>query len=145
MKIFSVPGWVVYADENSVQKIDVDKGGKWEYFFKNQYLDFAEKICKEAVEKGIVVESKHTDKKVSEIKGTGVCCFYLNDDDIQGHKRIIQFFIDNNLIRKTKAGKYYNIPFKYNSQTRANQYGDDFKAEIKLENFMNLETGEWKK
>ena len=51
--------------------------------------------------------------------------------------------LDNDLIKRTKAGKLYNISFKYDSQTLANQYGDDFKGELKLENFVDLFTGEW--
>lgn len=36
----------------------------------------------------------------------------FNDDDIDGHRRDIEFFLKNNLIRKTKKGKLYNISFK---------------------------------
>ena len=45
------------------------------------------------------------------------------------------------MIKKTKSGKLYNIGFKYDSQTRNCEYGDDFKAEIKLEQFVDLNTG----
>lgn len=31
----------------------------------------------------------------------------------------------------------------YDNQTRAGMYGDDFIGEIKLEQFLNLNTGEW--
>lgn len=56
---------------------------------------------------------------------------------------MISYFIENNLIRRTKTGKLYNISSKYDNQTRAGEYGDDFKGEIKLEKFINLNTGEW--
>ncbi len=95
------------------------------------------RLCAKTVEKGIVAESKHSN--ASE----GVCCFYLNCDDIETHKKIIKFFIDNNLIRKTKAGKYYNLSFKLDSQTEDGEYGKDFNAEIKLAEFIDLSTGEW--
>lgn len=144
MKTIQQGGWVFYVGDDVAEKIDRDKCGKWMYYFDNQHIDFAKKICKEAVEKKIVAESKHTD--IEHINTpTGVCCFYLNGDDLQAHKRTIQYFIDNSLIRKTKTGKLYNISFKYDYQTRAGKYGDDFKSEIKLESFLNLETGEWKK
>jgi hypothetical protein len=39
--------------------------------------------------------------------------------------------------------RFYNISFKYDDQTRAGEYGEDFKGEIKLERFINLDTGEW--
>lgn len=105
------------------------------YFFGDR--EFAERICKQAVESGVVAESKHSN--ASE----GVCCFYLNFDDMEAHKRTIKYFIENGLIRKTKAGKLYNISFKLDRQTLDGQYGSDFQSEIKLANFVNLETGEW--
>ena len=47
------------------------------------------------------------------------------------------------MIRKTKKGKLYNISFKHDSQTLAGEYGEDYHPDIKLEEFVNLETGEW--
>ncbi|MBC3514725.1 hypothetical protein [Ruminococcus bicirculans (ex Wegman et al. 2014)] len=76
---------------------------------------------------------------------TGVICFYLNGDDIANHKRVLQFMMDNDLIRKTKAGKYYNISFKFDDQTRAGEYGSNFEGKIKLETFIDLTTGKWDK
>ena len=54
------------------------------------------------------------------------------------------FMLENNLIQKTKAGKLFNISFKLDDQTRAGEYGADFKSEIKLADFIDLYTGEWK-
>ncbi len=135
MEIVSNIAWVFYVNPESASSFEDDKVGKWMYFFTDRKT--AEKVCKEAVEKNIVAESKHSN--ASE----GVCCFYLNCDDIETHKKIIKFFIDNNLIRKTKAGKYYNLSFKLDSQTEEGEYGKDFKAEIKLAEFIDLGTGEW--
>ena len=50
--------------------------------------------------------------------------------------------MDNDLIRKTKAGKYYNISFKFDDQTRAGEYGSDFEGKIKLEAFYRLSNRE---
>ena len=105
------------------------------YFFGDR--KFIEKVCKEAVEKDIVCEAKHSNAE------NGVACFYLNIKDIENHKKVIKYFIENNMIKKTKSGRYYNISFKLDKQTRAGQYGDDFVAEIKLDKFINLDTGEW--
>ncbi len=105
------------------------------YFFTDK--EFVSKICEEAVRKGIVSESKHSDED------EGVSCFYLNCDDIEAHKRVIEYFIENKLIRKTKKDRFYNISFKLDNQTREGEYGKDFHADIKLEQFINLETGEW--
>ena len=73
------------------------------YFFGDR--TFVESVCKAAIEEGIVEECKHNNNN------EGVSCFYLNDDDIEGHRRVIEFFIKNDLIRKTKTGKLYNISF----------------------------------
>ena len=112
--------WVYYVNEAEAKKFDDSKVGKWMYFFKDN--DFAAKICE---------------------KADGVCCFYLHFDDKEAHKRCITYFLENGLIRKTKAGKLYNISFKLDDQTRNGEYGDGFVSEIKLANFVNLETGEW--
>ena len=86
----------------------------------------------------IVVETKHTNAE------KGVACFYVNGDEIDSHKKVIEFFLANKLIKTTKAGKLYNISFKYDRQTREGQYGENFAGEIKLEQFIDLSTGKWK-
>lgn len=133
--VLSIGGWVFYLSPNAHNKLPSDKCGKWMHFFNNK--DFAARICREAVERGIVAESKHSDA------AKGVCCFYLRGDDIEAHKRVLKFFMDNELIRKTKAGAYYNIAFKYDDQTRKGEYGKEFEAEIKLDQFVDLKTGEF--
>ena len=135
MQIIRQFGWVYYVGETADQ-LDEHKCGKWMYFFGD--VEFAEKICKAAVENGVVAESKHSDAP------EGVCCFYSNGDDVEAHKRTIQFFLENNLIRKTKSGKLYKISFKFDDQTRAGEYGELFQSEIKLDRFLDLTTGEWK-
>ena len=117
-----------------------DKCGKWMYFFDDQ--EFAQKICQKAIDEGVCYECKCTDMELTG-QPTGVICFYLNGDDIENHKRVIQFMMANDLIRKTKTGKYYNNSFKFDDQTRAGEYGADFEGKIKLEQFIDLQTGEW--
>lgn len=141
--------WTFYVAD--VVAFDEDKVGKWMYFFQaDSDLDRVDKLCSNAVELGIVQESKHTNfdfmgmNPFAKNKGSGVCCFYLNCDDMEGHKRVIQYFIENNMIPKTKTGRFYNNAFKLDTQTRAGQYGTDFKGTIKLEQFIDLNTGEWK-
>lgn len=135
MKILNAGGWVFYVADDAKTELASDKVGKWMYFFDSKEL--VSEICKKAVELGVVKESKHNDVN------NGVSCFYLNGDDIATHKKVIQYFLDNNLIRKTKKGRYYNMAFKYDNQTQAGEYGDDFQAEIKLEQFIDLDTGKW--
>lgn len=131
MEILKEYGWIYYINGSN----DVNKCGKWMYFFGDK--DIAAKLCEKAVKDNIVVQSKHTDDT------TGVACFYLNFDDIESHKKVIKYFLDNNLIRRTKAGKLYNIPFKFDNQTRTGEYGDEFNAKIQLSDFIDLNTAEW--
>lgn len=55
------------------------------------------------------------------------------------------YFLVNNLIQKTKKGRLYNISFKLDKQTQAGEYGNEFHSEIRLSNFIDLETGEWRR
>ena len=139
-------GWSFYIDIDRQKELLTDKCGKWMYFFDNseQGIAFAKSICEKAVKTGAAIESKHTDEQRVKMTGQGgVCCFYCNGDDIEAHKKILSFFLENNMIRKTKTGKLYNISFKYDSQTHNSEYGKEFSSEIKLEDFVNLETGEF--
>lgn len=129
--------WYLSEQENFLEK---DKCGKWMYFFDNQ--EFAQQICERAIEENICYACKCTDMETRQSQ-TGVICFYLNGDDIENHKRIIRFMIDNNLIQKTKTGRFYNISFKFDDQTRAGEYGANFKGQIKLDEFINLQTGKF--
>ncbi len=92
MKIEENIFWVFYIGDTS--KLLKDKVGKWMYFFEDRNI--VEKICKECVEKEIVCEAKHSNA------GDGVACFYMNIDDTESHKRILEYFIKNNMIPKTK-------------------------------------------
>lgn len=135
MRIHTNPFWVFYFQEEEV-RLDSDKCGKWMYFFSDK--TFVASICQKIVESGVVQKAKHSNAE------SGVACFYIEYDDLQAHKRVIQFMLDNNLIQKTKAGKLHNISFKLDTQTLAGEYGADFKAEIKLADFVDLDTGKWK-
>lgn len=128
-------GWIYYIDTEKESSLKNDKVGKWMHFFNNR--EFADRICKTAVETGVVAEAKYRDAPI------GVCCFYLNGDDFEGHKRCIDFFLKNDLIRKTKTGRLYNVSFKYDTQTLSGQYGSDFKSDIRLADFVDLNTSEW--
>lgn len=134
MRIKENPFWIYYLGDND-PSLDNKKCGKWMYFFNDRA--FIQDICSRAIGEDIVEECKHSNAE------DGVACFYLNDDDIIRHKRVINFFISNDLIRKTKAGKFYNISFKRDTQTRAGEYGDKYQSDIKLDRFLNLDTGEW--
>lgn len=68
---------------------------------------------------GVVVVVKHSNRKTLIAAGSkqGVCCFYLNSNDREGHKKILSYLLDNGLVRKTKTGKLYNISFMFDSET----------------------------
>ena len=132
MDIITNRFWIYYVNMEKKKKFDVHKVGKWMYFFND--MEFASKICTLAVESDVVAEAKHNNA------ASGVCCFYLNCDDESAHRKIISFLLNNDLIKRTKEGKLYNISFKFNDQTRAGKYGAEFKSDIKLSNFIDLET-----
>lgn len=133
MRIINLGPWVFYIEGKP--GFDNHKVGKWMYFFKD--YDKVSELCHRAVEEGVVLVAKHSNAN------DGVSCFYLECDDMERHKKVIQFFWDNDMIQKTKTGRLYNISFKLDDQTRAGEYGEDYNGTIKLEQFMNLQTGEW--
>ena len=132
---FSNSEWTYYFSDD-YKLLNESYCGKWMYFYSE--MDFAKHICLKAILEGACLEAKHANGL------GGVCCFYINGNDLEAHKKLIRFFMDNELIRKTSEGKYYNISFKYDSQTHNGEYGTDFQAEIKLDDFVDLKTGEWK-
>lgn len=142
MQIFDSGFWIFYIQGKP--KFDSHKIGKWTYFFEDEDYDRVSELCRKAVEEGVVLEAKHNN--INNNKGMydkSVSCFYLECDDIEGHKKVIRFFLDNDMIAKTKTGKLYNISFKLDRQTLAGEYGENYNGTIKLEQFLNLQTGEW--
>lgn len=95
---------------------------------------------------GVVAEAKYSNPETLIAASTkqGVCCFHLNGNDREGHKRILSYLLDNGLVRKAKSGKLYNISFKNDAETYAGKYkGSGFYGKIKLADFVDLETGEF--
>lgn len=147
MKITNKTGWTFYISDN-YKESNNDKSGKWMYFFETNQLNYVSEICKKAIESNVVLICKHNDEvgcKYSPFGNgqSGVACFYMNYDDIDSHKKVISFFLENNLIKKTKSGRLFNISFKLNSQTREGNYSDTYKSKLTLNQFINLDTGEW--
>ena len=135
IEVISNEAWVYYLNGNA-DSLDESICGKWMYFFND--VDFASEICRKAVAADVCPESKHSNSE------DGVCCFYVNGNDIEAHKKVIKYFLDNKLIRKTKTGKLYNISFKFDSQTDNGEYGMEYASDIKLDTFVDLFTGEFK-
>lgn len=142
-------GWFWFSKKQSISRDNSD--GKWMAFFADDVFDFCQKICKEAIKTGVVDVCKVTNPSSKEIKQSLglppsrteglVICFYANSKDLEQNKKILKFMIDNQLIRRTKAGKLYNISFKFNSQTKLNLYNDNgsFQAKIRLSDYMDLD------
>lgn len=114
----------------------IEHPGKWMYYTKPGDFESAFKLCENAVKLGVCTEAK-----CSEF--TNVCCFYCEATDYSQHKSIISYFIENNMIRKTKDGRYYNISYKLDEQTYANEYGDKYVPCLKLGDIIDLYTGEF--
>lgn len=134
MKTLNLGGYIFYISDNWTNH-NTEKIGKWMYFFNNK--DFISKICKKAIEENIVDTCKHTNDN------DGVACFYIEYDNLNAHRKVINFFLENNLIPKTKNGRYYDISFKTDEQTLNGEYGNDFKAKMKLHQFIDLKNGKW--
>ena len=130
--------WFFYLSGEEDKLID-HKCGKWMHFFTDQ--EHAKSICEKAIAEKVCYECKCSDLEAAG-ETTGVICFYMNGDDIDNHKRIIRFMIENNLIPKTKSGRYYNNSFKFDDQTDSGEYGADFSGKIKLSEFIDLNTGD---
>jgi type I restriction enzyme R subunit len=133
---FSNSSWTYYFSEHC-DSLKREVCGKWMYFYND--VDFAKNMCLKSIKEGACLEAKHGNSK------EGVCCFYINGDDQNAHKKVIRFLLDNGLVKKTSDDRYYNVSFKYDSQTQAGEYGTGFTADIRLEDFIDLQSGEWKR
>ena len=145
LQITNNPSYIFYIDKNRVADLEGKFVGKWMYFFNNSHVTFAESICKKAVQSGAVIEAKHTSQESIDFLGlpTGVCCFYVRADDKDAQREALQFLIENDLIRRTKAGKLFDISFKFDDQTRARESGLSFDGKIRLSDYVDLQTGEF--
>lgn len=140
MEVIEHGPWTYYVDDGS-EDLSPDTCGKWMYEFDDYGL--AHDLCEKAVEGGIVSEAKHN--AYPDIRYPhGICCFYIDGNDTEAHEEVLSFFMDNDMIPRDEHGKLKDIPFKYDWQTRAGQYDDDFIPEITLSDFIDLDTGEWR-
>ena len=130
--------WFMADERKPLKK---DQGGKWIFNFTGHDQEFAISICEKAIKEGVCQECKCAD--LENTTGNPIFCFYVNGDDIEGHKRLISFALKNDLVRRKASGALYNESFKFNSQTQALEYGAGFTAKIRLADFIDLNTGEW--
>lgn len=138
--------WIWFINKERIHDIDPVQCGKWMFFFSPFKTALMDDIVGTAVLDGVVVEAKYSNPETLIAAGSkhGVCCFYLNGNDNESHKRVLSYMLENGLIRKTKTGKLYNISFKFDSETYAGKYkGSGFSGKIKLADFVDLESGEF--
>lgn len=138
--------WIWFINKERIHDIDPVQCGKWMFFFSPFKTALMDDIVGTAVLDGVVVEAKYSNPETLIAAGSkhGVCCFYLNGNDNESHKRVLSYMLENGLIRKTKTGKLYNISFKFDSETYAGKYkGSGFSGKIKLADFVDLEKGEF--
>lgn len=133
MIITTNPAWVMY-DADNAQPIGL-KCGKWMHFFMTRAAAVA--ICETAITTSVVNSCKHSNGE------TGMICFYIDGTDLAAHQRVIRFMLDNQLIRKTEAGKLFDIAFKFDLQTVSGEYGQKVKAVMRLPDFIDLRTGDF--
>lgn len=128
--------WHIFISEDMKP---MENPGKWMVFSSD--IEYLNMICKDAVLKGIVSESKFTCLS----QGTSLPgIFYVDITDVETHKNIVKYLIEKGAIAKTKKGLYYNIAYKLDEQTRNNEYNASFTAKLNLSNIVDLATGEFK-
>ena len=95
------------------------------FFFSPFKTALMDDIVGTAVLDGFVVEAKYSNPETLIAAGSkhGVCCFFLNGNDREVHKRVLSYMLENGLIRKTKSGKLYNISFKFDSEGSVEKVG----------------------
>ena len=137
------PAWEYYIAKDSEYDFKEEQCGSWRYYFdaSKESLAFVRKICEQAILEGVVAEIKHSNEEAMKIKGSGLCCFYCNGDDEDTHKKVIAFFIQNNMLLRDDYGNLRNMAFKYDSTAKRGKKGS---VPVQLGDFVNLKTGEFK-
>ncbi len=133
MYISNNQDWVRYTTDDTWKLSHIKDCGKWTVFYNNK--DTAKQLIEKALQTNITTHAKHT-------KGNqGVICFYASATNLQQHRVVINFLIENQLLRITNDLTYADSSFKFNGQSWSKQYGNQFKDLIRLSHFINLETG----
>lgn len=129
--IVRLRNYIFYVNEDELQAPTLnDRCGKW--IVNVGSYECATKACLSAIRCRLVKEAKHTNDG-------SMCFFYINNYN-EEHKKFVKFLLDRELIPKTKSGKFYNLAYKLDSQTKAGQYGRD-SVSRHLSEFIDLKTG----
>ncbi|CAM5579311.1 hypothetical protein SAFG77S_09066 [Streptomyces afghaniensis] len=145
------PGWCYYGT-NTVQNPafkETDNVGKFMTRVQGDISDELQELIVKAIKEGVTPLVKHTDPNPEILafnpfsKDGSLMIIWYSTDEKESLKGLAKFLVDHGIVRKTKAGRYYNISFKYDKQTRNGEYGEDFKPTITLKDLMDLDTGEF--
>jgi hypothetical protein len=131
--------WLVMTDGHRL--FNKDEDGKWMLFGSSEDAMFSFVHYLFDMIKNNVIRIGKVDTLM--VNGTTAFIIYVNSNDIESQKKVLKYLIEHDLIRCTKTGKLYNISFKFDRQTRLGEYGDKFNSEIKLSDFVDLNTGEF--
>lgn len=142
-------GWCYYGI-NTVQNPafkETDNIGKFMTFGQGDLSNERQELILKAIKQGITPLIKHTDLDTFDFNprskdGSWVIVWYSTDEE-NALKGLAKFLIGHGLVAKTKSGRYYNISFKYDKQTRNGEYGEQFKSSISLGDLIDLNTGEF--
>jgi hypothetical protein len=146
---YRVGGWCYYGintAQNPAFK-ETDNVGKFMTFGQGELTNEMQELILKAINQGITPLIKHTDFDTLDLNphsrdGSWVIVWYSTDEE-KALKGLAKFLIDHGLVAKTKSGRYYNISFKYDKQTRNGEYGEQFKSSISLKDLIDLNTGEF--
>lgn len=133
-KITVKPGffWTYYEREGYT--LDSIKAGGWIWYFK-RIID-AKKKCQDTVELELAGASKHSNSD------DGVAIFSLNIDDIEGHIKLIEYMIENDMIEYEHDNVYRDISFVVSLSSTTPMLQHSIPQMLKLSSFVNLETHE---
>lgn len=136
IEIFDLMNWTFVELVPHYREFD----GFWQIYAPNEFTEDLIQYLVDAIEAG-ALDSGRVD--TSYQRDSTVCLLHCNSKDHEAMKDILKYLIATNKILKTQAGKLYNISYKFNAQSQAGLTGDKFVALIKLEDFVDLYTGEF--
>ena len=136
IEIYDLASWTFVERDSVIQDFD----GFWQIYAPKEFTEELIQYLADAISDG-ALESCRVD--TSYQLDTTVCLLHCNSKDRNAMKDILKYLMATNKIPKTKAGKLYNISYKFNAQSQAGLTGDKFVALIKLEDFVDLYTGEF--
>lgn len=138
-------GWFWYSNDDANKKDEIV--GKFMTFYKGPVDGNLQNLILKAISEGATPCVKHTNPETMELNPNPKhrdisTIIWYSADDKESLQNLVRFLIENNLIRKTKTGKLYNLSYKYDTQSIMGEYGNNFTGTIKLEDLADLYTGE---